>query len=109
MKQSLKNEFSTGITSRIRQAESRAAGFSANAASGLALVALASLLGADNAAGVGNCEPPIRWRPSIRPSTPKAKRVIYLFMGGAPSQLDLFDYKPALAQIQRQTCATRKL
>lgn len=27
---------------------------------------------------------------------PKAKRVIYLHMEGAPSQLDLFDYKPAL-------------
>ncbi len=27
---------------------------------------------------------------------PKAKRVIYLFMAGAPSQLDMFDYKPAL-------------
>jgi Protein of unknown function (DUF1501) len=25
---------------------------------------------------------------------PKAKRVIYLFMSGAPSQIDLFDYKP---------------
>ena len=28
---------------------------------------------------------------------PKAKRVIYLFQSGAPSQLDLFDYKPKLA------------
>ena len=27
---------------------------------------------------------------------PKAKRVIYLFMAGGPSQLDLFDYKPIL-------------
>src|SRR4051812_30591407 len=26
----------------------------------------------------------------------KAKRVIYLFMAGAPSQLDLLDYKPTL-------------
>lgn len=26
--------------------------------------------------------------------TPKAKRVIYLFQSGAPSQLELFDYKP---------------
>src|SRR3982751_2444865 len=31
---------------------------------------------------------------------PKAKRVIYLFMSGAPSQLDLFDYKPALTQYE---------
>ncbi len=27
---------------------------------------------------------------------PKAKRIIYLYMAGAPSQLDLFDYKPQL-------------
>ena len=31
---------------------------------------------------------------------PKAKRVIHLFMAGAPSQLDLFDYKPELAKLQ---------
>ncbi|HEY1379063.1 MAG TPA: DUF1501 domain-containing protein [Gemmataceae bacterium] len=29
---------------------------------------------------------------------PKAKRVIYLFMAGAPSQLELFDHKPQLAK-----------
>ena len=37
--------------------------------------------------------------PGHLPSThtpPKAKRVIYLFQSGAPSQLDLFDYKPML-------------
>lgn len=32
----------------------------------------------------------------------KAKRVIYLFMAGAPSQLDLFDYKPGLAKQFKQ-------
>ncbi|HVZ26316.1 MAG TPA: DUF1501 domain-containing protein, partial [Sediminibacterium sp.] len=30
---------------------------------------------------------------------PKAKRIIYLFQNGAPSQLDLFDYKPLLQQM----------
>src|SRR5215211_3272210 len=29
---------------------------------------------------------------------PRAKRIIYLFMAGGPSQLDLFDYKPMLNQ-----------
>ena len=29
---------------------------------------------------------------------PKAKRVIYLFQSGGPSQMDLFDYKPHLAK-----------
>ena len=32
----------------------------------------------------------------------KAKRVIHLFMAGAPSQLDLFDYKPALTKLEGQ-------
>ena len=31
---------------------------------------------------------------------PKAKRVIHLFMAGAPSQLDMFDYKPDLIKLQ---------
>jgi hypothetical protein len=32
--------------------------------------------------------------------TAKAKRVIHLFMAGAPSQLDLFDHKPQLAKLE---------
>ena len=32
----------------------------------------------------------------------KAKSVIYLFMAGGPSQLDLFDYKPTLAKLDGQ-------
>lgn len=35
---------------------------------------------------------------------PKAKRVIYLFMAGAPSQLDLFDPKPTLNRFDGQPC-----
>ncbi len=31
---------------------------------------------------------------------PKAKRVIYMFQSGGPSQIDLFDYKPELAKIR---------
>ncbi|MFI5385404.1 MAG: DUF1501 domain-containing protein [Fimbriimonadales bacterium] len=34
----------------------------------------------------------------------KAKNVIYLFMAGAPSQLDLFDYKPTLTKYDHQEC-----
>src|SRR5690349_3882422 len=30
---------------------------------------------------------------------PKAKRVVYLFMSGGPSQLETFDYKPALVNL----------
>ncbi len=43
---------------------------------------------------------------AVRPShfAPRAKRVIYLHMVGAPSQLDLFDHKPALAKHDGQPC-----
>ena len=34
----------------------------------------------------------------------KAKRVIYLHMAGAPSQLELFDYKPELQKLHNQLC-----
>jgi uncharacterized protein (DUF1501 family) len=33
---------------------------------------------------------------------PRAKRVIYLFMSGGPSQIDMFDYKPMLNQLNGQ-------
>src|SRR5215218_7879986 len=33
---------------------------------------------------------------------PKAKRVIYLFMSGGPSQMDLFDHKPLLNEMNGQ-------
>src|SRR6186713_290214 len=33
---------------------------------------------------------------------PKAKRIIYLFMAGGPSQLDLFDHKPKLNELNGQ-------
>jgi hypothetical protein len=35
---------------------------------------------------------------------PRAKRIIYLFMAGAPSQLDLFDAKPVLTKYNGQEC-----
>ena len=34
--------------------------------------------------------------------TPKAKRIIYLFMAGGPSQLELYDYKPTLTKYNGQ-------
>lgn len=33
--------------------------------------------------------------------TPKARRVIYMFQSGAPSQFETFDYKPGLVDIQK--------
>ena len=37
------------------------------------------------------------WAPQAAPRLPRAKRVIFLFMHGGPSQVDTFDYKPLLA------------
>src|SRR5438132_3899455 len=65
---------------------------------GLGSIALSSLLreeraSAANAPKISN--PLASKQPHYQP---KATRVIFLFMAGAPSQLDLFDYKPALAK-----------
>src|SRR5689334_12105150 len=38
--------------------------------------------------------------PSLPHFAPKAKRVIYLFQSGGPSQIELFDYKPRLVEFQ---------
>ncbi|HKF54622.1 MAG TPA: DUF1501 domain-containing protein, partial [Blastocatellia bacterium] len=38
--------------------------------------------------------------PGLPHFPPKAKRVIFLHQSGGPSQIDLFDYKPALARFQ---------
>src|SRR5262245_11048514 len=38
--------------------------------------------------------------PGLPHLAPKAKRVIYLFQSGAPSQHELFDYKPKLAELR---------
>lgn len=62
-------------------------------------------LGALALAGFGEpTQDPIVLKGSIgRPHhAPRAKRIIYLFQSGAPSQLDLFDYKPLLHQMHGQ-------
>ena len=67
---------------------------------GLGKIAAASLL-AGSAARVSAA--PVQPSP-LAPRQPhfpaKAKAVIHLFMAGAPSQLDLFDYKPKLAEYE---------
>jgi uncharacterized protein (DUF1501 family) len=67
---------------------------------GLGKVALAGLLTdalARPAAAAPAANPVAPRKPHF---TPRARRVIHLFMAGAPSQLDLFDYKPALARLE---------
>lgn len=66
--------------------------FFGKCATGIGTVALASLV-TPNAFAQGKEDPLLPKAPHF---APKAKRVIYLFQSGAPSQLDLFDYKPQM-------------
>ncbi len=63
----------------------------------LGAVALASLLN-DNKIFSAAVKPEDPLAPRTPHFAPRAKQVIYLFQAGGPSQLDLFDYKPALAK-----------
>ena len=69
--------------------------FFGRGAAGIGTAALGSLLngGAAQAAADGGALPQFHF-------APKAKRVIYLFQSGGPSQLDLFDYKPKMRALQ---------
>ena len=70
---------------------------------GIGGIALASLLNEkafQTAAQAGDTPDPLAVR---KPHfAPKARNIIYLFMAGAPSQLDLFDYKPKLNELNGQ-------
>jgi len=67
---------------------------------GLGSVALGSLLVPDLFSGVKGDD--ADFIPGIPNFAPKAKRVIYLFQDGAPSQLESFDYKPKLREMMGQ-------
>lgn len=83
--------------------------FLKESAMGLGALAMGSLLG-----GCGNLfsnpQTKIAYDPArpLLPKSPpflgKAKSVIYLHMAGAPSQLELFDYKPELMKMDGQDC-----
>jgi hypothetical protein len=73
--------------------------FLGRSALGLGAVALSSLLEADEARGAA--PPRLRKKavgglPGLPHHTPRARRVIFLYMSGGPSHLETFDYKPAL-------------
>ena len=64
-------------------------------------IALASLMFPDLVRATGmvkssRSHPPL---PGLPHFAPKARRLIYLFMNGAPSQIDLWDYKPKLSDM----------
>ena len=61
----------------------------------LGLAALSGLLTRDAQAGTGTLS-------GVLHQPAKAKRVIYLFMNGAPTHVDIFDHKPKLAEMHGQ-------
>jgi hypothetical protein len=64
---------------------------------GFGSVALGTLLMPDLFKGFQNPEEPLM--NGLRHFAPKAKRIIYLFQNGAPSQIELFDFKPKLTTL----------
>lgn len=73
--------------------------------SGLGSLALLSLLdscGLSGSSSAAKNENPLR--PISPLASPKAKRVLFMHMEGAPSQLELFDYKPELTKLDGQLC-----
>ncbi len=67
---------------------------------GLGSIALGGLLGSCGKDSSGNLEAFSR----ISPKLGKAKSVIFMHMAGAPSQLELFDYKPILNKYDGTAC-----
>jgi hypothetical protein len=72
---------------------------------GLGAIALQQLLRQDLSADAPDVatrpSDPLAPRPS--PLAARARRIIYLFMAGGPSQLELFDFKPKLQELDGQT------
>src|SRR5204863_8660190 len=76
--------------------------FFSKASAGLGVAALAHLLKED--LGAADATPnPLAQNAGLQGLphfAPAAKRVIYLFQSGGPSQMELFDYKPRLVELQ---------
>ncbi len=70
--------------------------FVGRSATGIGIAALTSLLGENSSAAGGGVRSATGALPGLPHFAPKAKRVIVLWQGGGPSQVDLFDHKPGL-------------
>jgi hypothetical protein len=70
-------------------------------ATGIGMAALAGLLGRQLRADTPQHKV-FGGLPGLPHFAPKARRVIYLFQSGGPSQMELFDYKPRLVDFQGQ-------
>ena len=80
--------------------------FIKESAMGMGALALGALLGCGQKSSATQIafDPAHPLAPKLPPFPGKAKSVIYLHMAGAPSQLELFDYKPELMKMDGQLC-----
>jgi hypothetical protein len=76
--------------------------FFGRTAVGIGTAALATLLGEELRGAAGTAPAGAGALPGLPHFAPKAKRVIYLMQGGAPSHVDLFDYKPEMIKRRGQ-------
>ncbi len=86
--------------------------FLTSAASGLGMAALAATLAGDGVLGPHGAQAgellhtdPLAAKPPH--IAPRAKACIFIFMEGAPSQIDLFDPKPKLNELHGRSCPNR--
>ena len=92
---------SAGVENELLHAITRRHFFS-RCALGLGSIALGSLLNDRRAFGAGSAHLANPMAPRQPMFAPRAKNIIYLFMAGGPSQLELFDYKPKLVELNGQ-------
>src|SRR5262245_11826854 len=71
-------------------------------ATGIGTAALGSLLNPSLFAAMAGDSNKTRGLSGFPNFAPKAKRIIWLFMAGGPSQMDLLDYKPALEKLHQK-------
>ncbi|MEY3459935.1 MAG: hypothetical protein RL215_3092 [Planctomycetota bacterium] len=86
------HEYRTGIARRALLSQS---------ATGVGAMALGSLLSADGVLAGENSHL-VGAQPGLPHFAGKAKRIIWLFQNGAPTHVDLFDYKPKLQELHGQ-------
>src|SRR6476646_8670883 len=96
MKPSLKNEVMNSEATSLDPMQTTRRQFLGRAATGIGVAALASLLNPKLFGATGS------EKPVLPHFSPRAKRVIWLTQAGAPSQLDLFDFKPQLKERFKQ-------
>jgi hypothetical protein len=95
------NPFNKDLESVKKQLDRRT--FLTKTTLGIGALALGSLMGTTRLSGKSSAASVEEELATSFPNfLPRAKRIVYLFQSGGPSQLDMFDYKPTLEKYQGQ-------